>query len=75
MSTRRRANNFQVRIHGPELVNRSGKSAAATIERENTNVDAVLVPEGSFVTTDFRCDRVRVWVNTAGTVYQTPRIG
>ncbi|RZC51084.1 hypothetical protein C5167_019514 [Papaver somniferum] len=59
----------------PELVLSSGESAAATIESENPNVDAVLVPEGSFVTTDFRCDRVRVWVNTAGKVYQTPRIG
>ncbi|RZC50474.1 hypothetical protein C5167_018900 [Papaver somniferum] len=59
----------------PELVRSYGVSAAATIERENPNVNAVLVPEGSIVTMDFRCDRVRVWINSAGRVYQTPTIG
>ncbi|TXG72224.1 hypothetical protein EZV62_000803 [Acer yangbiense] len=49
--------------------------AAATIERENPLVSVEFVPEGSLVTTDFVCNRVRVWVNTDGIVIQTPRIG
>ncbi|KAI3880411.1 hypothetical protein MKW92_053160 [Papaver armeniacum] len=56
----------------PELVGYSGESAAEIIERENTTV---LVPKGSLVTADIRCDRVRVWINKAGKVYQIPGIG
>lgn len=59
----------------PELVGSQGAVAAATIERQNPYVDAVIVPEGSFVTADFRCDRVRVWVNGFGIVYRPPAIG
>ncbi|KAI3964448.1 hypothetical protein MKX01_007138 [Papaver californicum] len=59
----------------PELVGHSGESAATTIERENRNVDAIVVPEGSYVILDFRCTRVWVWVNKAGKVYKTPGIG
>ncbi|KAI7726525.1 hypothetical protein M8C21_016215 [Ambrosia artemisiifolia] len=59
----------------PELVGERGVDAAATIERENRRVDAVVIPEGSFVTADFRCDRVRVWVNSNGVVVRTPSIG
>ncbi|MCL7023390.1 hypothetical protein MKW94_026627 [Papaver nudicaule] len=59
----------------PELVGYSGESAAAIIERQNTNVDAIVVPEGSVVTADIRCTRVWVWVNKAGKVYKTPVIG
>ncbi|CAB4292223.1 unnamed protein product [Prunus armeniaca] len=47
----------------PELVGDKGKDAAATIESENHLLNAVIVKEGTFVTADFRCDRVRVWVN------------
>ncbi|MCL7047250.1 hypothetical protein MKW94_026626 [Papaver nudicaule] len=59
----------------PELVGVSGDCAAATIEKENTNVDAIVVPEGSMVILDLRCTRVWVWVNKAGKVYKTPIIG
>lgn len=49
--------------------------AEETIERENSLVDAVIVLEGSIVTDDFRCDRVRVWVDTEGIVTRVPIIG
>ncbi|CAB4261681.1 unnamed protein product [Prunus armeniaca] len=52
----------------PELVGDKGKDAAATIESENHLLNAVIVKEGTFVTADFRCDRVRVWVNKRGIV-------
>ncbi|CAL8989887.1 unnamed protein product, partial [Prunus brigantina] len=58
----------------PELLGAQGTDAEATIERENPLVDAVIVPEGSFVTADYRCDRVRVWVNTDGIVTRVPSI-
>lgn len=52
-----------------------GKRAEAIIESENQSVNAKIVPEGSFVTADFRCDRVWVWVDKAENVKQVPRIG
>ncbi|KAA8548764.1 hypothetical protein F0562_000448 [Nyssa sinensis] len=59
----------------PELVGEKGEIAAATIEKENPLVNTEIVLKGSFVTADFRCDRVRVWVDKNGIVYTTPVIG
>ncbi|KAJ9543355.1 hypothetical protein OSB04_023062 [Centaurea solstitialis] len=58
----------------PELVGRRGDFAVETIERENPRVDAVVILDGSPVTADFRCDRVRVRVNRRGIVVQIPGI-
>ncbi|KAA8527727.1 hypothetical protein F0562_035404 [Nyssa sinensis] len=59
----------------PELVGVQGETATATIERENPLVTALIVLEGSPVTPDFRCDRVRVYVNENGIVTLVPAIG
>ncbi|XP_042491128.1 glu S.griseus protease inhibitor-like [Macadamia integrifolia] len=59
----------------PELKGKQGEVAAATIERENPEVDAVIVLEGSVVTGDFLCTRVRVWVDEDGIVTRVPAIG
>ena len=59
----------------PELVGVQGTVAEATIQRENSLVNAIIVPEGSSVITDFRCDRVWVWVNKDGIVKKVPAIG
>ncbi|KAI9087447.1 hypothetical protein K1719_030587 [Acacia pycnantha] len=60
----------------PELVGGEGESAKETIERENHWVTIiVIVVVGSSVTNDYRCDRVRIWVNRDGRVTQVPKIG
>ncbi|GMI66464.1 hypothetical protein like AT2G38870 [Hibiscus trionum] len=61
----------------PELVGTNGESAKTTIERENPNVGAIVLRDGTSVTGDFRCDRVWVWVNRNGNglVVRAPRIG
>ncbi|KAJ1409413.1 Proteinase inhibitor I13, potato inhibitor I [Sesbania bispinosa] len=59
----------------PELVGVEGSVAEATIEEENPYVNAIIVPEGSSVTGDERCDRVWVWVDKDGFVKQVPKIG
>ncbi|EOY18701.1 hypothetical protein QUC31_006387 [Theobroma cacao] len=59
----------------PELVGKKGEDAAARIEKENPHVNAVIVLEGTFVTLEFLCTRVRVWVNTDGIVTRVPIIG
>ncbi|CAJ2628093.1 Inhibitor of trypsin and hageman factor [Trifolium pratense] len=68
-------NECQGKNSWPELVGVEGKVAAATIERENPLVKANIVPEGSVVIQDFRCDRVWVWVDKNGIVKQVPTIG
>ncbi|KAG6785827.1 hypothetical protein NC652_005440 [Populus alba x Populus x berolinensis] len=59
----------------PELVRAYGEAAAATIERENRNVNAIVLRKGTPVTKDFRCNRVWVWVNEQGVVTRVPQIG
>ncbi|KAG4174556.1 hypothetical protein ERO13_A11G128500v2 [Gossypium hirsutum] len=58
----------------PELVGTNGEVAAHIIEKENPKV-SVRIVKGLMVTMDFRCDRVRVWVDNYGIVKTTPHIG
>ena len=53
----------------------NGEVAAKIIVRENPKVGAAIVKEGMMVTMDFRCDRVRVWVDKYGIVKDIPQIG
>nr|BAA02823.1 genetic tumor-related proteinase inhibitor I precursor [Nicotiana glauca x Nicotiana langsdorffii] len=60
----------------PELIGVPAKLARETIQKENsklTNVPSVL--NGSPVTQDLRCDRVRLFVNLLDIVVQIPRVG
>lgn len=60
----------------PELVGINGEAAVAIIMRENLRVvRAGTFREGSRMTTDFRCDRVRVWVDDHDIVTSVPKIG
>ncbi|XP_071728898.1 glu S.griseus protease inhibitor-like [Rutidosis leptorrhynchoides] len=59
----------------PELVGTPSEAARFLIERENNNVDAVIVEEGSLASSDFRCDRVRVFVDDNNIVKQVPKVG
>lgn len=59
----------------PELVGTNGEAAVATIMKENQRVRAGTFKEGSRVTADFRCDRVRVWVDEHDIVTLVPKIG
>ncbi|KAL4363374.1 hypothetical protein GQ457_04G027480 [Hibiscus cannabinus] len=59
----------------PELVGINGQVAAHVIAKENPKVSVQIVKEGMMVTMDFRCDRVRVWVDKYQIVKITPKIG
>ncbi|KAM7462937.1 hypothetical protein LguiA_031058 [Lonicera macranthoides] len=59
----------------PELCEVLGKDAVAIIQRENPLVNAVILLQGTPVTHDIRCDRVRVWVNEIGNVMIVPVVG
>ncbi|WOH08556.1 hypothetical protein DCAR_0727999 [Daucus carota subsp. sativus] len=58
-----------------ELEGINGELAAQIIERENKNVNAVVVAANSFGTSEINCFRVRVKVDKDGIVTSTPRIG
>ncbi|WP_046471788.1 serine protease inhibitor [Allosalinactinospora lopnorensis] len=63
----------------PELVGTNAEKAKRTIEAENPRVTAVIISENALVTSDFRCDRVRVHTEAEDdrttTVARTPRVG
>ncbi|KAF7847109.1 hypothetical protein BT93_L3355 [Corymbia citriodora subsp. variegata] len=64
------------RVEWPELVGQSGEKAKAVIEKDNVDVTAILVPVGKGVGfDDFCCNRVYVWIDKNGNVYQTPVVG
>jgi hypothetical protein len=57
----------------PELVGMPGRTAVAAIQRERPDLAEVsTLPEDSMVTMDWREDRVRVFVDGAGTVVHPP---
>ena len=57
------------------LVGMTGAAAKAQIEATMNGVAVHVLPEGAMVTMDFRTDRVRVFVNSAGLVAKPPRRG
>lgn len=59
----------------PELVGFNGEAATVIIMRENPKVKANTVKEGSPVSGDFRCDRVRVFIDDNHIVTVEPKIG
>ncbi|XP_051141997.1 inhibitor of trypsin and hageman factor-like [Andrographis paniculata] len=59
----------------PELVGVDGEAAAAVIKAQNPKLNVIVLKEGTPVTRDLRCDRVRVWVDGAGDVASPPQLG
>ncbi|KAL5732199.1 hypothetical protein ACHQM5_004846 [Ranunculus cassubicifolius] len=60
----------------PGMLGVEGNHAAATIERENPAVNVVILLEGTGGTpSEYRCDRVKVWVDVQGTVVRVPQVG
>ncbi|KAG8653960.1 hypothetical protein MANES_05G086373v8 [Manihot esculenta] len=58
----------------PEIVGKDGNVAAAIIEKENKNVNAI-VTRAPIIDLSFNCGRVRVIVAKNGKVIITPTIG
>nr|P16231.1 RecName: Full=Wound-induced proteinase inhibitor 1; AltName: Full=Wound-induced proteinase inhibitor I; Flags: Precursor [Solanum peruvianum]AAA34180.1 proteinase inhibitor I precursor [Solanum peruvianum] len=59
----------------PELIGVPALYAKGIIEKENPSITNIpILLNGSPVTKDFRCDRVRLFVNILGDVVQIPRV-
>ena len=65
-----------VKAEWPELVGIPASDAEATILAEtNFGVEVIVVHEGSFVTMDYRMDRVWLWVDDGNRVAREPTLG
>ncbi|KAL9660643.1 hypothetical protein QQ045_025460 [Rhodiola kirilowii] len=58
-----------------ELVGKTAAEAEKKIKEEFPEAYTPVMPVGSYVTCDWRVDRVRLFVDDAGNVCQTPEIG
>ncbi|MED6144589.1 hypothetical protein PIB30_017086 [Stylosanthes scabra] len=59
----------------PELVGSTSEEAKKKIKEEMSEADIQVVPQDSFVTADFRSQRVRIYVDESDKVIRTPIIG
>jgi hypothetical protein len=59
---------FQYKFEWPEVKGLEGGAAKATILNDDSSAHVVILPSGYPTTRDYRVNRVRVFVNTDGTV-------
>lgn len=59
----------------PELVGIAGEEAERRIKEQIPGVTVHKIPQGNFVTMDFRTNRVRIFVDSAGNVARPPQVG
>ena len=67
----------ETRQEWPELVGKTGEEAKQVILATAGPAikDVQIVPADAVVTTDFRTDRVRIFVDASGNVARTPKVG
>ncbi|CAI9098281.1 OLC1v1034902C1 [Oldenlandia corymbosa var. corymbosa] len=59
----------------PELVGLTSEEAERRIKEEKPGANVQIVPEGCFVTMDYRTNRVRIFTGSDGKVVRAPMIG
>ncbi|KAK2440130.1 subtilisin inhibitor CLSI-I [Trifolium repens] len=59
----------------PELVGVTAEEAERKIKEEKSGAEIQVVPPDSFVTADYRTQRVRLYVDESNKVIRTPGIG
>lgn len=59
----------------PELIGKTAEEAKAAINAEAPGLHVEILEEGSFVTFDYKTDRVRIFVNQEGKISLAPSIG
>ncbi|KAJ4835286.1 hypothetical protein Tsubulata_002807 [Turnera subulata] len=67
--------NSGVKRTWPELVGVTAEEAGEKIKQEKPGAQIQVVPPDSFVTMDFRQNRVRLYVDSSGKVARAPMIG
>ncbi|CAF0958774.1 unnamed protein product [Rotaria sordida] len=59
----------------PEMLGKDGTLAVQYIKMKSNLTNVFTVPENSFITMDYRTDRVRVFVDNNNIVTKVPRVG
>lgn len=59
----------------PEVVGMAGEEAKKQIEEESPGISVHLIPQNSFITMDFRTNRVRLYIDSSGNVAVAPKLG
>eukprot|EP00878_Enallax_costatus_P026315 GHUV01028235.1.p1 GENE.GHUV01028235.1~~GHUV01028235.1.p1 ORF type:complete len:132 (+),score=23.31 GHUV01028235.1:94-489(+) len=65
----------QAKTQWPELVGEPAQEALDTIKSQAPGFNVQTIGSDMMATTDWRCDRVRIWLDSAGNVARAPRIG
>ncbi|XP_045819795.1 subtilisin inhibitor CLSI-I-like [Trifolium pratense] len=67
--------NNRTKTSWPELVGATAEEAERKIKEEISGAEVQVVPPDSFVTADYRTQRVRLYVDESNKVIRTPGIG
>lgn len=59
----------------PELEGKTAAEAKAALEQEAPGFKIQVIGPDMMATADYRCDRIRIWLNKEQRVSQPPRIG
>ncbi|KAL8148046.1 hypothetical protein AgCh_005402 [Apium graveolens] len=59
----------------PEVVGMTGEEAKKQIEEESPGISVHLIPQNSFVTMDYRTNRLRLYIDSSGNVALAPKVG
>ena len=59
----------------PHLIGKHSSEVTEIIKSDRPGIEIVTVPNNAFVTMDMNFDRVRLFVDSAGTVTSPPRVG
>ena len=59
----------------PELEGKTAEEAKAALQQEAPGFHIQVIGPDMFATADYRCDRIRVWLNKQQRVSQPPRVG
>ncbi|KAK1396850.1 putative Subtilisin inhibitor 1 [Heracleum sosnowskyi] len=59
----------------PEVVGMTGEEAKKQIEEESPGTSVHLIPQNTFVTMDYRTNRVRLYIDSSGKVAVAPKVG
>lgn len=59
----------------PELVGKTADQAKAVLQKEAPEFQIQVIPPDHFATMDYRCERIRIWLNKQQLVSQPPMIG
>ncbi|WIA21008.1 hypothetical protein OEZ85_005343 [Tetradesmus obliquus] len=65
----------QSKTQWPELVGKPAQEAVDTIKAQAPGFTVQTIGHDMMATTDWRCDRIRIWLDSAGNVSMAPRVG